>query len=78
MDLSQARWRKSTFSGNNGGDCVEVAELTSGSENAHPGHDDALIAVRDSKDPDGPKLFFTPAEWDAFLNGVKANQFDRS
>ena len=37
-----------------------------------------LIAVRDSKDPDGPKLFFTQAEWDAFLNSVKAHEFDRS
>jgi hypothetical protein len=76
MDMSQARWRKSTFSGNNGGDCVEVAELTP--ELADTGHDDTLIAVRDSKDPDGPKLFFTQAEWDAFLNGVKAHEFDRS
>ncbi|GGP01573.1 DUF397 domain-containing protein [Nonomuraea glycinis] len=78
MDLSKAQWRKSTFSGDNGGNCVEVAELTSRLEGARPGHDDTLIAVRDSKDPDGPKLFFTPAEWDAFLNGVKANEFDRS
>ncbi len=78
MDLSKARWRKSTFSGDNGGNCVEVAELTSGSENTHPDHDDTLIAVRDSKNPDGPKLVFTSAEWDAFLNGVKANEFDRS
>lgn len=80
MDLSQAHWRKSTFSGNNGGDCVEVAELTniSGLEAAYPDHEDTLIAVRDSKNPDGPKLFFSPAEWDAFLNGVKANEFDRS
>ncbi|MBF8191430.1 DUF397 domain-containing protein [Nonomuraea sp. K274] len=78
MDLSQARWRKSSFSGDNGGNCVEVAEL----ENAHdgPAHkagEAKLIAMRDSKDPDGPKLFFTYAEWDAFLKGVKANEFDR-
>jgi hypothetical protein len=78
MDPSKARWRKSTFSGDNGGNCVEVAELTSRLENTRPGHDDTLIAVRDSKDPEGPELFFTPAEWDAFLNGVKANEFDRS
>ncbi|MET8005395.1 DUF397 domain-containing protein [Nonomuraea glycinis] len=76
MDLSKARWRKSTFSGDNGGDCVEVAELTDAPEST-PTDDNRLIAVRDSKDPDGPKLFFTPVEWDAFLNGVKANEFDR-
>lgn len=68
MDVSKARWRKSSLSGNNGGDCVEVAELKG------VGHAD-LVAVRDSKDPDGPKLFFTPTEWDTFLNGVKAGRF---
>ncbi|WP_424529051.1 DUF397 domain-containing protein [Sphaerisporangium viridialbum] len=74
MDLSNATWRKSSYTGSNGGNCVEVAELTGvtdGPDNAE------LIAVRDSKNPDGPKLFFTPAEWDAFLNGVKASEFDR-
>ncbi|MFD8527582.1 DUF397 domain-containing protein [Streptosporangium canum] len=77
MDLSRAEWRKSSFSGNNGGDCVEVAELKD--VTGGPGHKvehTELIAVRDSKDPDGPKLFFTPAEWDAFVNGVKASEFD--
>ncbi|MBB4919164.1 hypothetical protein FHS44_006306 [Streptosporangium saharense] len=68
--MSKARWRKSSLSGNNGGDCVEVAEL----KGVAKGHAD-LVAVRDSKDPEGPKLFFTPAEWDAFLSGVKAGQF---
>lgn len=96
MDLSNARWRKSSFSGDNGGNCVEVAELTGVTDfrtvghGGGPGHRarrvDApdhktghgpLIAVRDSKDPDGPTLFFTPAEWDAFLDGVKADEFDR-
>ncbi|GLX02404.1 DUF397 domain-containing protein [Microtetraspora sp. NBRC 16547] len=67
MDLSKARWRKASFSGDNGGNCVEVAEVTDHAR---------LIAVRDSKDPDGPKLFFTPAEWDAFIAGVKAAEFD--
>lgn len=77
MDLSDARWVKSSFSGDNGGDCVEVAELRDVTD--APGHKAGqadLVAVRDSKDPEGPKLFFTPAEWDAFVNGVKANEFD--
>jgi hypothetical protein len=47
-------WRKSSHSGSEGGDCVEVA--------AHP----AAVHVRDSKDPEGPALAFTPAEWTAF------------
>lgn len=72
MDLRHARWRKSSFSGDNGGNCVEIAELKDA-------HDEAgLVVVRDSKDPDGPKLFFTPAEWDAFVAGVKASEFDRT
>jgi hypothetical protein len=77
MDLSKLRWRKSTYSGDNGGNCVEVAELTNTPESipTDDNNNNTLIAVRDSKDPDGPKLFFTTAEWDAFLNGVKANEF---
>ncbi|MFD0883361.1 DUF397 domain-containing protein [Streptosporangium algeriense] len=70
MDVSKVRWRKSSLSGNNGGNCVEVAELKG------VGHAD-LVAVRDSKDPEGPKLFFTSAEWDAFLNSVKAGDLGR-
>jgi len=45
---------------------VEVADLPDGG-----------AAVRDSKDPDGPKLVFTRAEWVAFLGGVKDGEFDR-
>ncbi|MBX6750947.1 MAG: DUF397 domain-containing protein [Micromonosporaceae bacterium] len=53
IDLSGAQWRKSTRSGPNTDNCVEVANLGD------------RIAVRDSKDPTGPVLVFTPAEWDA-------------
>ncbi len=58
LDLSRAAWRKSTYS-NNGGNCVEIA----------PGP--ATIAVRDSADPAGPKLAFTPDQWKAFTTTVK-------
>jgi hypothetical protein len=79
MDLSNANWRKSSYTGSNGGNCVEVAELTGVADGPTHKIDNAeLIAVRDSKNPDGPKLFFVPAEWDAFLEGVKANVFHRS
>lgn len=64
MDLSGAQWRKSTKSGPNCDNCVEVAFV------------DNAIAVRDSKDPDGPVLVFTPAEWDAFIGGAKDGEFD--
>ncbi|MFC0862912.1 DUF397 domain-containing protein [Sphaerimonospora cavernae] len=88
MDLNSALWRKSSFSGDNGGNCVEVTELEhvaltphhmSGQHvdgAAHKAGHGRLIAVRDSKDPDGPKLFFTSDEWSAFLQGVKADEFD--
>jgi hypothetical protein len=65
MDLSRAEWRKSSWSGGNGGDCVEVARNLPGA-----------VAVRDSKDPDGPKLTFTPDEWVAFTAGIKTGEFD--
>ena len=65
MDLTNAEWRKSSFSGGNGGGCVEVARNLSG-----------VVAVRDSKDRQGPALVFTPDEWRAFLNGVRAAEFD--
>jgi hypothetical protein len=64
-DLSGAEWRKSTRSGDNGGNCVEVASNLSG-----------IIAVRDSKDPTGPALIFTPDEWRAFIGGVRDGEFD--
>ncbi|MFG2249846.1 DUF397 domain-containing protein [Spirillospora sp. NPDC048823] len=50
MDLSNATWRKSSRSGENGGDCVELADVAG-----------AVVAVRDSKDPDGPVLLLTRA-----------------
>ena len=55
MDLSRAVWRKASASGN--GNCVEVAVNLSG-----------VVAVRDSKDPAGPALTFTSADWDAFTS----------
>ena len=46
------------------GTCVEVASVGEG------------VAVRDSKDQNGPILRFTPQEWAAFLAGAKAGEFD--
>ncbi|MEU8204058.1 DUF397 domain-containing protein [Streptosporangium sp. NPDC049046] len=67
-------WSKSTLSGN-GPDCVEVA--LSETSQADSGPDaDLLVLVRDSKDPEGPVLAFTSAEWDAFLAGIKSDGFD--
>ncbi|WP_433130306.1 DUF397 domain-containing protein [Micromonospora sp. CA-240977] len=60
VDLRGARWRKSTRSGSNGGECVEVADNLPG-----------IVAVRDSKDPHGPALTFTPTAWAAFLGTTR-------
>ena len=59
------RWRKSSYSGNGGGNCVEVASNVRG-----------LVAVRDSKDPDGPKLAFTKEAWFEFVQGISRGEFD--
>ncbi|MEU4568276.1 DUF397 domain-containing protein [Micromonospora sp. NPDC023956] len=58
-DRAGAVWRKSTRSGGSGGNCVEVAH-----------HVPGVVAVRDSKDPDGPGLAFPTDAWSAFLRGL--------
>ncbi|MEH1099353.1 DUF397 domain-containing protein [Micromonospora sp. CPCC 205561] len=55
--LTGARWRKSSRSSTNGGTCVEVADNLPG-----------VVGVRDSKDPAGPALVFTPTAWRAFVS----------
>lgn len=62
MDLTKARWRKSSRSNSNGGACVEVADNLSGA-----------VGVRDSKDPSGPVLVFGPTAWRAFVAAVPAH-----
>ena len=64
--LRDAAWVKSSHSGPTGGNCVEFAHLPGG-----------RVAVRHSREPDGPALVFSPAEWDAFLAGAKDGEFDR-
>ena len=79
-----AVWRKSSYSSANGGACVEVADLTGSNwrESSHStanggncvevaGDGPGVVAVRDSKDPDGPGLTFTPADWSAFIASLK-------
>jgi hypothetical protein len=71
MDLTGAPWRKSSYSGGNGGACVEVVVVPGSKEGS-----DYVITMRDSKDPDGPVLTFTPDEWKAFTLGVQDGEFD--
>ncbi|MGW4892313.1 DUF397 domain-containing protein [Kitasatospora sp. NPDC004240] len=54
-------WRKSSHSGGNGGDCIEVALGSTG-----------LVPVRDSKDPSGPVLAFPAPAWEAFVAAIRA------
>jgi uncharacterized protein DUF397 len=53
-------WRTSSYSGNNGANCVEVGNATQ------------AVAVRDSKDPHGPTLAFGPRPWRQFTDRIKA------
>ncbi len=62
MDMTGARWRKSTKSGSNGGACVEVADNLPG-----------VVLVRDTKDRDGGTLAFGPVQWRAFVDMAKAH-----
>jgi hypothetical protein len=60
-DLPRAVWRKSSHSsGGSQGECVEVAAVGG-----------PVIAARDSKNPDGPILAFTPHEWGSFVASIK-------
>ena len=59
------KWTKSSLSGYNG-NCVEFCIL-----------DDDHVMLRNSKNPFGPVLVFTGAEWDAFIGGVHNGEFDR-
>nr|WP_246199334.1 DUF397 domain-containing protein [Actinomadura syzygii] len=66
VPISAAEWKKSSRSTDTGDACVEVAGLA------------AAVAVRDSKDPDGPKLVFGPAVWQAFATEAKSGALDLS
>jgi hypothetical protein len=58
------RWRKSSYSANNSA-CVEISERPE------------TIALRDSKDPEGPIIEVARADWRAFVDAVKRGEFDR-
>ncbi|QFG22653.1 DUF397 domain-containing protein [Actinomadura sp. WMMB 499] len=59
MSAKSPAWRKSSYSTNNGGACVELASFT------------GAVAVRDSKDPDGPRLVVNRRDFAVLLDGVK-------
>jgi hypothetical protein len=57
-------WRKSSYSGNNGGDCVEV------------GSEPDVVGIRDSKNRPGGYLIVSSQQWTGFVAGIDAGQFD--
>jgi hypothetical protein len=65
MELTRIRWRKSTHSSTNGGECIEVGTAP------------RTVAVRDSKDPAGPALAFAPGRWQAFTRAVRNDRAAR-
>jgi hypothetical protein len=78
MDLTGALWRNSSRSVNNGGNCVEVAAWRKSSRSSTNGGNcvevaplPGVVAVRDSKNPDGPALTFTHATWRTFTTTLK-------
>jgi hypothetical protein len=64
LDSESVTWRKSSHSGSEGGTCVELADLP------------AAVGVRDSKNPDGPKLIFSRHELGALVARVKSGDLD--
>lgn len=81
-DLTAAQWRKSSYSGTSGGDCVEctltgIATWRKSSYSGSSGGEcvemadncPGTVPVRDSKNPDGPVLVFGAASWRAFVDG---------
>jgi Domain of unknown function (DUF397) len=71
MDLTGATWRKASSEGGSEEASVEIAVVPGSKEGS-----DQVIAMRDSRHPDGPVLIFTPDEWRAFTAGVQDGEFD--
>ena len=63
--LSGAAWRRSSYSGGNEGNCVEVATTP-----------ERLVAARDSKNPSGPVLRFGRPAWRSFCTDIKSGSYD--
>lgn len=80
LDLFQASWRKSSHSDSAGGTCIEVAAVWRKSSYSDSQLQECVevaglgwvVAVRDSKDPGGAVLAFSPGEWRGLLEAIKA------
>lgn len=67
QERATVAWHISTYSPNNGGNCVEAGPLSDGTER---------VAVRHSHRPDAEVILYTRTEWEAFLAGVRNGEFD--
>ncbi|MFA1544900.1 DUF397 domain-containing protein [Actinomadura chokoriensis] len=67
QERAELAWHISTFSPNNGGNCVEAGPLRDGTDR---------VAVRHSRRPDAEVIVYTRAEWEAFLAGVRNGEFN--
>ncbi|MCC5036034.1 DUF397 domain-containing protein [Streptomyces sp. WAC 00631] len=63
LDLTVATWRKSSYSNQDGGECVEVSDDFA-----------AVVPVRDSKHPHGPVVVFPADGWGSFIAAVKRGE----
>ena len=64
MELRHIQWRKASYSANGGGNCVEAGTIGQ------------VVAVRDSKNPNGPVLAVAPETWRDFTDRLKTGVFD--
>lgn len=62
MQTEKPVWRKASFCAS--GECVEVTQRN------------GMIVLRDSKEPRGSVLYYTTEEWQSFVRGIKAGEFD--
>lgn len=63
--MPDCEWRKSSYSGGNGGNCVEVGVAGS------------VIGLRDSKDPDGGVLVVSERAWNGFVSALRNGRYQR-
>ncbi|WP_431043749.1 DUF397 domain-containing protein [Streptomyces sp. P1-3] len=89
LDLSGAEWVKSSYSGGDGGECVEFSRTFTWVKSSYSDgdgghcvefsraltHAQGVVPVRDSKDPDGPALVISADGWSSFVSAIKRGEF---
>jgi hypothetical protein len=65
FERSRAQWERSSYSGGEGGQCVEFARNFAAS---------GIVPVRDSKDPEGPAIATSPDSWTSFVSALRSRE----